>query len=1072
MKNKIRSIFTSPACNRATPSRRIPKLKRGLCNGGLIGSAMAGLALITISMNASGQAVPLGSASGFAVISSQGVTNSGASNVTGNIALSPLTTITGFSFSTPAGAGVVTGTVHYNDLQAIQAQADALTAYNTIAGRSYLPGNNLTGMDLGGLTLTPGTYHFDTSVGLTGSLTLNTLSDPNAVFIFQIGSTLTAAVGSSVVVTGAGAGTDPNLFWQVGSSATFNTGSSFSGNVLALASVSFGTGSQLSNGRVIALNGAVTLLGNNISVPALAPAAPGRFWNGSANNLWSATNWSSTVAGLDQINLGAGADVVFSVNPAHQNQNTTLDFDATISSLTVNDAAAVTIAGTNTLAVSSTGLVTGININSGAGATTISSKLLLGNLSQIVTVNNAAGLLISGVVGGSNGLTKAGTGTLVLTAAEIYTGSTEVAGGTLQIGDGVTAGTSIASSGPVFISSLVVPPVLAINLASGETFGNSATNNGQIRWIQQGTNTQASTSVFSGTGNMLVTASGTTILLGSNTFSGGTTIDTSGSVLVGNLSAGTSSAFGTGFLTIRDGYLDTYNSKVLTITTGGYVQSGGEIGIHLQGATPGSYTRFDVAGTSTLSGGTVFVYDDTGVYVPQGSWLGNSAGDTQNIIHTTGGLSGEFASNNPFSRIYNSAFNQDFLYHHGDTLLYPTLTYDASNAYVNWVQDSFRSVPGLTRNQDAVGGVLDGYQNENPSTSGSLVTYLDGQNIADLPAMYDLIAPDELTAIFQMGFAASELQNTNIERHLDQVRQAGGPPAEYTPASRDSKGGVIEPTMMSREGPLWSFFFEGSGGSASVDSTASASGYDFNSLGFTLGADRRVGDHFAVGFLGGYSNSDASLVNGGSIDVETYRGAVYATVFGNGFFADALLGAGYNSYDTKRASMFGFANGSSDGWQLDALINTGYDFHQGNWTFTPNASLGYTQVNLNSFTETGSLSSLSFPDQSQDSLRSELGAKISYAAVVNGMKITPQLRIAWQHEFLDSTQSIDSRFATGTSPLFSVDGPRIGRDRAVISAGLGIQFTPSVSGYVFYDGLLGGSGYSSNTVSAGVKMDF
>ncbi len=1032
---------------------------------------MTGLALISVSMNASGQAVPLGSASNFAIISSQGVTNSGNSIVAGNVALSPLTTTSGFSISTPAGPGVITGTVHYNDSVAMQAQADALTAYNTIAGMSYLPANDLTGTDLGGLTLTPGTYHFDTTAGLTGSLTLNTLSDPNAVFIFQIGSSLTAAVGSSVVVTGAGAGSDPNLFWQVGSSATFNTGSSFSGNILALASVSFGTGSQLSNGRVIALNGAVTLLGNNIAAPALVAATPGRFWNGSANNLWSATNWSSTVAGLDHINLGAGADVVFSVNPTPQNQNTTLDFDATISSLTVNDSAAVTIAGTNNLTISSTGLVTGININSGAGLTTISSKLTLGNLSQIITVNNASGLLISGVVGGSNGLFKAGTGTLVLTAAETYTGSTVVSGGTLQIGDGLTMGTSIASSSSVFVSD-VGSSILAINLASGETFGNSVVNNGQIRWIQQGTNTQASTSVFSGVGSMSITAPGTTILLGSNTFSGGTTINTPGDVRVGNLSSATSSAFGTGVLTINDGNIDTYNSQVLNITTGGYVQTGGEISLHLQGASPGTYTRFDVTGTSTLSGGTVFVYDDTGTYVPQGSWLGSPAGDKQNIIHTTGGLSGQFASNDPYSRIYNSAFNQNFFYHHGDTLLYPTITYDSSNAYVNWVQDSFRSVPGLTRNQNAVGGVLDGYQNENPSTSGSLVTYLDGQNIADLPAMYDLIAPDELTAIFQMGFAASELQNSNIERHLDQVRQAGGPPAEYTPASRDSKGGLIEPTMMTREGPLWSFFFEGSGGSASVDSTANASGYDFNSQGFTLGADRRVGDHFAVGFLGGYSNSDASLVNGGSIDVETYRGAVYATVFGNGFFADALLGAGYNSYDTKRASIFGYANGSSEGWELDALINTGYDFHRGNWTFTPNASLAYTQVNLNSFTETGSLSSLSYPDQSQDSLRTELGAKISYAAVVNGMKITPQLRIAWQHEFLDSTQSIDSRFATGTSPLFSVDGPRIGRDRAVISAGLGIQFTPSVSGYVFYDGLLGGSGYSSNTVSAGVKVDF
>jgi len=162
----------------------------------------------------------------------------------------------------------VTGAVHYNDVLATQAQTDALAAYNTLAGLT--PSIDKTGQNLGGMTLTPGVYHFDTSVGLTGILTLATLADPNALFVFQIGSTLTTAVGSSVVVTGAGAGSDPNVFWQVGSSATLNTSTAFDGNILALASISFGTGSTLVNGRAIALTGAVSLLNNNIA-PAEVP---------------------------------------------------------------------------------------------------------------------------------------------------------------------------------------------------------------------------------------------------------------------------------------------------------------------------------------------------------------------------------------------------------------------------------------------------------------------------------------------------------------------------------------------------------------------------------------------------------------------------------------------------------------------------------------------------------------------------------------------------------------------------------------------------------------------------------
>src|SRR5207253_2305908 len=114
------------------------------------------------------------------------------------------------------------------------------------------------------------------------------------------------------------------------------------------------------------------------------------------------------------------------------------------------------------------------NINSGAGLATIGSNLVLGNLSQVITVNNSAGLLISGIVGGGNGLTKSGTGSLTLTGAETYTGATVVTGGTMQLGDGIAAGTSIASSSLVLVSN---KSTLAIDLKSGETFGNNVTDN-------------------------------------------------------------------------------------------------------------------------------------------------------------------------------------------------------------------------------------------------------------------------------------------------------------------------------------------------------------------------------------------------------------------------------------------------------------------------------------------------------------------------------------------------------------------------------------------------------------------
>ena len=1026
---------------------------------------MAGLGLMVFSCGANGQAVPLGGAEDFAIISYAGVTNTGLLTiVNGNIALTPTTAITGFP------PGVVNGVIRYNDTIAQTARGDAYSAYMTLENMA----SGFSESALGGNTLTPGVYNYSSEAALNGTLTLDALGDPNAVFVFQIYSTLITASGSSVVVINPGVDFASNIYWQVGSSATLGIGTSFTGNILAYSSITMVTGSSLINGRAIALNGAVTLDGNTVGAAAPVVSVDGHYWNGRGGNEWSKISWSSTVDGLDNLILGANADVVFSVNPdsidpAPINQDTILDQDFTISSLTVNDSVAVTIGGGNTLTVLATGLTTGININSGAGLTTISSKLELGFLSEEITVNNADGMLISGVVNGTNGLTKAGTGVLTLTGVNTYTGETLVSEGTLQLGNGIAPGSSIATSDSVLIAP---DGTLAINLADGETFGNSATDDGQIQWIASGTNYQAPTSVFSGTGSMSVTALGTTVLLGNNTFSGGTTIDTSGDVFVGNLSSDTSAPFGTGVLTINNGTIDTYDSQLLQIQVGGYEQTGGEIAMHLEGTTVGTYTRFDVANIPTepalLSGGTVFVYDLSGNYVPYG-------GDEQNIIHTTGGLDrqdGGFASNSPESHFYNEAFNVDFFYHQGDTLLYPTITYDPDNAYVTWVQDSFQSVPGLTPNQDAVGGGLDGYVDQNGGYPDDVVAYLNGQNINDLPAMYDLIAPDELTAIFQMGFTAAEIQNANIQRHLERVRQGSTPPTQSTRSTRDSKGGMVEETMMTQESNRWSVFLEGTGGSASVDGDRNSSGYDFDTMGMSLGADLRVSDRFAVGVVGSYGNSDASLINGGSIDAESYKGAVYATVFQDGFYLDALVGAGYNSYDTKRSSLLGYAEGSPDGWEFDTMINAGYDIHRGNWTFTPTASVAYTRVTLDSFTETGSLSPLSYPTQHQDSLRSELGGKIAYAAVFNGITITPQVRIAWQHEFLDSTQSIDSRFAGGSSPTFTVDGPHMDRDRAVLSAGISAQITPSVVIYGFYDGHIDGSEYSSNQFSAGVQINF
>jgi hypothetical protein len=198
----------------------------------------------------------------FGVLAGSTVTNSGPTVVIGNLGVSPGTAITGFAGIAPGGPGVVSGTINSANGLAAQAQTELTAAYNAAAGAAS---TGVASADLGGQTLFAGVYTNATSIGITGTLTLDAQGNPNAQFIFQMGSTLTTASNSSVLlINGAQAS---NVFWKVGSSATLGTTSSLAGNILAQASISLGTGAVL-QGRALARTGAVTLLSNTITAPA------------------------------------------------------------------------------------------------------------------------------------------------------------------------------------------------------------------------------------------------------------------------------------------------------------------------------------------------------------------------------------------------------------------------------------------------------------------------------------------------------------------------------------------------------------------------------------------------------------------------------------------------------------------------------------------------------------------------------------------------------------------------------------------------------------------------------------
>jgi hypothetical protein len=226
----------------------------------LVGAGFA--ALLYDPSPAFAQTAPsLGQAAGFGVLAASAVTSTGPTVVAGDLGISPnnASSVTGFTFSTPPGPGQVTGTTHFADALALGAQNDVTAAYNNLAGQAC---DTTISADLGGSTLTPGVYCSASTMGLTGTLTLDAQGDPNAVFIFQVGSSLTTASASLVNVINGG--NNCNVFWQIGASATLGTGSTFVGNILALASITVTTGASV-NGRALARTGAVTLDSSAVS---------------------------------------------------------------------------------------------------------------------------------------------------------------------------------------------------------------------------------------------------------------------------------------------------------------------------------------------------------------------------------------------------------------------------------------------------------------------------------------------------------------------------------------------------------------------------------------------------------------------------------------------------------------------------------------------------------------------------------------------------------------------------------------------------------------------------------------
>jgi hypothetical protein len=232
-----------------------------------LGLSVFTVGVLTLAFGASpawsATAPNLGTAAAASVVAGSAVTNNGSSTLSGNLDLYPGTAVTGFP------PGVVGGTQNIGGPTGGPANVAANDVTSAYLQVKAAPTTAVMNTDLGGQSLTPGVYSASSGMSLTGTLTL--VGDASSVFIFQAVSTLITAPGSRVVLSGGVQAC--NVDWQVGSSATIGTTTSFVGNILALASISMNTGATL-EGRALAQTGAVTLDDNTITSPTCNVSSP------------------------------------------------------------------------------------------------------------------------------------------------------------------------------------------------------------------------------------------------------------------------------------------------------------------------------------------------------------------------------------------------------------------------------------------------------------------------------------------------------------------------------------------------------------------------------------------------------------------------------------------------------------------------------------------------------------------------------------------------------------------------------------------------------------------------------
>jgi outer membrane autotransporter protein len=523
------------------------------------------------------------------------------------------------------------------------------------------------------------------------------------------------------------------------------------------------------------------------------------------------------------------------------------------------------------------------------------------------------------------------------------------------------------------------------------------------------------------------------------------------------------------------GQLDPGESPGTIRIVGSYTQTG--TGAYLvEVAAPGDYDRLAVSGdpgTATLSG--IVAPSLLGGYRPRGNQV------FPGVITATGGINGAF------STILNPQI--------GPTLFWGS-RYTATSFDLVVQRDYANPGLFLNANQNAVGRMLNRIAG---ATGGDLNTALDAIDSlaadANVRNAFKQISPEKTAALSTLALTGAGFRMRQLAQRVTDLRFAdreawvlSGLPGSFhlnysgmgglmLAYNSSSLAGLITPKPRAAPQSRWGLYFDPSLVLGSQKSSVNQTGFDFTMVGFTAGADYRVGDNLLVGLATGYSHTGAGFYgSGGGVQTHTWPLTAYAAYLRQSFYAYGSLGYALNLFHLERGLRFGgldrTAKSSPVGHQLNLYGEAGYDLKARPFIITPVASLAYSGLWVDGFTESGAGTlNLRVSPQSAASLQSGVGAKVAVPLKRGSMTIVPQAYATYQHEFENGRRGLDASLSqVGNTFTFQTDAAQ--KDYASLGANLTMLTEKNLRVHLNYNAEVGRANFRAHSFNAGLRWEF